>query len=363
MRQKYLYLLIIICVIILVIVFICRDKIFGRAVECTSKKILPTQQIVKLSQVNFSNFDKSLKTSGKVEKTNYRTFNPSVTTINDKLLFTYRISNLTKCKSLPNQACHRSTFDKSIIKNHMVLQIGQDKFINIKTKNVSSDGCVQGFEDPRPLSSPDGKTLYLIANNHSKGSRSEMWLIKIPVDRLMSREVSEKGEYFAKDMVRLQLQKERPGNQKNWMPFFLEEGTDGSIKSNLALASSSLMLVYSVNPHIILRCNLTTGICENFAETFNSKLPTDIRGGSQIRYYSGRYIGLTHVRRNSECYVTQAYSFSDKYPFEVTAITLPFVFDDQKDRESASIQFVSGFEIINDVAYITYGEQDCDAKM
>ncbi len=45
------------------------------------------------------------------------------------------------------------------------------------------------------------------------------------------------------------------------------------------------------------------------------------------------------------------------------AITQPFVLDDREDFNSAFIQFVSGFDIVKDVAYITYGEQDCDSKM
>ncbi len=347
MKERTLYVLIIIVVILFVILIICRNRVFGEALECTSKKLFPKLEIIKLPQIQL-----------KYKSNSFRTFNPSITTLNGTPLLTYRVSNSTKCTNLPNKDALLSKFDKDIILNHIVIQIPKNSllngnFITIKTENVSSEGCVQGFEDPRSIISPDGKTLYLVVNNRSASKcNAEMWMIRLSTDIFSDPKVLKKEEYFAKDVVKMQMDKPRIGAQKNWMPFFLEN-----------VKTDDMFFVYSVNPHIILRCNTKTGKCSTFAETFNPRLPTDIRGGSQIRFYNGRYIGLTHVRRNSESYITQAYAFSDQYPYEVEAITQPFIFDENDEFNNVLIQFVSGFEIIDDIAFITYGEQDCNSKL
>lgn len=347
MNERAVFFLIFLLIIAIVIFVINRDKVFGKALEPTCKRVFSESKILKLPQIQLKN-----------KSDTFRTFNPSITTLNGKQILSYRVSNFTKCLNSINKDVELSRFNNDIILNHIVLEISKDNFITIKTPNVSASGCIQGFEDPRPIVSPDGKNLYLIVNNRSlEKCEPEMWMIRIKTEIFSDPKVLEEKEFLAEDVFRLQYDKKGP--QKNWMPFFLKSG---SHQSNVH-EQNSLMFVYSVNPHIILKCDTKTGICSTFAETFNPELPTDIRGGSQIQYYNGRYIGFTHVRRSSDTYVTQAYAFSENYPFEVEAITLPFIFDEEEEFKSPIIQFVSGFDILQNTAYITYGEQDCQSKM
>ena len=70
-------------------------------------------------------------------------------------------------------------------------------------------------------------------------------------------------------------------DQKNWMPVILRDS--GNLKSNRYnddLNRETIHFVYSINPHIILRYddNKLTVV----AETSNSWLPDNLRGGSQI---------------------------------------------------------------------------------
>ena len=62
-------------------------------------------------------------------------------------------------------------------------------------------------------------------------------------------------------------------------------------------------------------------------------------------------------------YKTQIYAFSTNPPFEITHYSGNFVFGLGKKTVAPHIQFAAGFDIIDDIGYITYGEQDCHSKL
>ena len=301
--------------------------------------------------------------------TDFRAFNPSVTSIGEDLLYSYRISNFIFCPAGTGKAQMkiRGKIDNRV-KNFIMLamsessdwvkltqpKLAQPKILYLQTEEHSVKNCVQGFEDPRLITSPDGKILYVVCNSHSNTKcLTEMHLMKIPISEL-NRAFNVKSKprtLRVTDIVRLGELNELKNptkNQKNWMPFF-----DGD----------KLMFVYGINPHVILQCNIKNGVCTQIASTYNPSLNDSLRGSSQARLYKGRYVAVAHWRASGLSYLSQAYTFSKSHPYAIESISPTFIIEDEETRAKSMIQFVSGLEIKNDTAYITYGEHDCDAKL
>lgn len=292
----------------------------------------------------------------------YRAFNPSIALWNGILLKSYRLSNYVDCGVLTGKTSFDSMKkpENKNAKSFIMLSIedksGRNKVLYLDTPDFTLGDCVTGFEDPRLITSPDGKTLYIVVNARSNlACFAEMHLIKISTDSLYRAFESKflpRIMKIEKDQIIKLIESKSPQipiqSQKNWMPFF-----DGE----------NLMFIYSVNPHIILKCDLKTGICTKVAETSNANVNPSLRGSSQARYYKGKFIAVAHWRLSSHSYLSQAYTFSASSPYAIEKVSPAFVIDDEDEMAPTCIQFVSGFEIEDDIAYITYGEYDCDSKM
>jgi hypothetical protein len=254
------------------------------------------------------------------------------------------------------------------MKSFVMLGDEQDNVLQVNLPERGAQGCCGGFEDARVLSTPGGRDFYMIANARSdKNCMSEMHLIKIKGKDLKKAFAAEAPRSLdVKDSQIIPLSYDdgsgKKHHEKNWMPFFttsLEAKKDGSPP----VTKYKLHFVYSVNPHIILACNTDTGICTKVAETFNPALDKSLRGSSQVRMYNGKYVAVAHIRTSSHSYLSQVYTFSPQPPFAIEEVSPTFIFDDEKKVGNSMIQFVSGFEIKDDIAYITYGEHDCDSKL
>ncbi len=298
---------------------------------------------------------------GEVPEDQFRAFNPSVSLIGDDMVYSFRISNYIGCTINSGKATRDPI--KIIgdnIKSLTMLSNGDNEAIYLNIPDRAHSKCVKGFEDARMITSPDNKNIILVANSHSNRScYTEMHIIVIPykdvVKTFKSKSTPKILDIKDDQIVRLYIVDSADGdikpptnNEKNWMPFF--DGDD-------------LMFVYSVNPHIILKCDIKTGACTKVAETSNQKINSSLRGSSQARLYNGQYIAIAHWRTSCMTYLTQIYAFEATAPYRITSISPPFVIDEKELEAKSFIQFVSGFEIYNDIAYITYGEKDCDAKL
>ena len=291
-----------------------------------------------------------------LDKDQFRAFNPSVSLVNDDMLYSFRVSNYVGCdKNSGKPVRDPNVIIGDKVKNYIMLSNMNDDIININIPDHAHPKCVTGFEDARLIVTPDNKNVLLIANSHSNANcYTEMHLITIPYEDIVKTfESSSKPKVLNVDdsqVLRLYLEDHfKPSNnEKNWMPFF--DGND-------------LMFVYSINPHIILKCDMSTGECKKVSETLNHKVNSSLRGSSQARLYQDQYVAIAHWRLSTSSYVTQAYTFEKETPYKITAISPPFVINDQANRAETLVQFVSGFEIYNDTAYITYGEKDCDSKL
>ena len=329
--------------------------------------------------------------------------------------YVYRMCNFCQCpgKKLQWDKQNRElTLSKTIIQNPL-----GELFI-ITHDELSKKKCERGCEDARPFIHND--RLYLVCNSTSgENCRREMIImgfdllefLSLPFEPKFAEKTIDAGNHdiesrigydlknngkinrkYIREVRPLTIEKliyEDSRDQKNWMPVILRDS--GNLKSNRYnddLNRETIHFVYSINPHIILRYddNKLTVV----AETSNSWLPDNLRGGSQIIWAkkwhkrskpitsksdsqetSGYWsedllVGLIHTRDGDQAYTTYIYAFGTSYPYKVKYITNGFIFGDKKSH-SKKIQFASGLAriVTNGIPYfhITYGENDCTSKL
>jgi predicted GH43/DUF377 family glycosyl hydrolase len=346
-------LIIIVIVVVIVLYFIRRyNKNHERKLDRTANDVFNDVVVIEeLPQHHIQT-----EPHDEAPEDQFRAFNPSVTMVGDELLFSFRVSNYVACSSNSGKAT-RDAFkvvgDK--VKSFTMLSNAENNAIYIDAPEHAYKKCVTGFEDPRIMVTPKGDKLMIVSNSHSNASCfTEMHLTTIPYEDVTNTFMLEEHPRILSvedsQIVRL-YRKESPEpttNEKNWMPFF---------------DKNELMFVYSVNPHVILKCNTATGECVKIAETENPKVNSKLRGSSQARLYNGTYVAVAHWRTSSSSYLSQAYTFEAQRPYRVTGVSPTFVIKAEGSKAQSLIQFVSGFEIYDDTAYITYGEEDCDSKL
>jgi len=166
--------------------------------------------------------------------------------------------------------------------------------------------------------------------------------------------------------------------EKNWVPFIVNEND-----------VESAHFVYQINPHKILKIkNLFAGEVEHlsFKQTppFHSKLwPKDWgtpRGGCPAKLVDGRYLSFFHsAMKNSQTgvvwYIMGAYTFEEKPPYRITAIsTKPIFFKGIYDTPYSSSAnkklhciFPAGFTLDKidnlEVIHLSCGENDSGVKI
>lgn len=356
--NRRLLLWVLIIIVIVVVVWLLFQNKFGTPACETTQKLFKKVEIKPISQND--------------KKSEYKAYNPSVVKVRNGFLYTYRVSNFTNCKSasmfsnpFTNVKLTAPTdgFDSKL----MIKYEGRNAEIKLAKPVGNSVNCSSGLEDVRPIVIGD-QVILTGSMRTGRNCMSEMWLAKLSINALI-----ELVPHMAKHTITLnsndavKLRMTDPNDtigvdkqivpEKNWMPF----EKDGA-----------LHFVYSVNPHIVLRCNLETGDCAKIAESYNEKVPKTIRGGGQVKYYKGQWLGIGHTRQTTNSYVSHFYTFSDDDNFTVTGVTPPFAFDDQEDTIKTLIQFAAGLEFREDTqddgsikttALVTYGEQDCVSKV
>lgn len=279
----------------------------------------------------------------------YRAFNPSLVEVGNEIMYVYRVSNAT--------GCHKSSHEDKFLtannpskKSFITLSNGV-KSVNVSVKTVGGMSCSKGYEDPRVILSSDGEVIYIIANALTGDScRNQMWLLQISTASYKKSLSEGKESLIPDNILSLKTDFDLDVPQKNWMPFIKNE---------------DLMFVYSINPHVILKCDFKTGHCKEVSRLEYDDVPKDLRGGSQAVLYNDKYIAAIHRRTKEHSYLTQFYTFETRYPFEIIAITDDFKISDG-ETEPDRIQFVAGLQILErdgeDVVVLTYGEEDCYSR-
>lgn len=349
---------IIVIIVILIWLFIVLSFNTQEKFEHTTRHVFGTETTIeKLPQIESSERDRHSENFGLKLHDKFRTWNPSAVNVNNELIYVYRLSNATNCM-LHKDGDLKVSSNRGIHSFIVMSKNGHN--VDVVLPEVAGSNCAQGYEDPRVIVSPDGKTLYLLANALSGNDcKNEMYLITMDAQSLYNN--FDNITSITPTAIKLNIDFDKGRAQKNWMPFFSKD--------------SKLMMVYSINPHRILWCNTDTGNCTLQYITENDAISNNIRGGTQIHLinpgkYSLRkdlpsemYIGVTHLQHPGKKYVTQFYAFQSEAPYNVIAMSPDFVFNDEKDDAVAMIQFASGFEILDDAAHVTYGIEDCSSRV
>ena len=286
----------------------------------------------------------------------YQAFNPGVFIYKNKIYNSFRLANgnffsfYRFYKHLyPSKICIQS---ENLVSEIMMQDITKiSKYFNI-TKNKKYK--IKGYEDSRCIILND--YLYLIVSTFAESiNYCQIGIIKINCNKLNNK-------YIIPDDFNLVTPSYlKHGYQKNWMPF---------------VYNSQLYLVYSINPHKILHCDLNTYNLTEISNVFNNKIPKNIRGGSNIILYNSNrfknvYLGLGHIKRNM-FYTHIFYIFNCEYPFQVIGISNEFIIGDNKlkflktSKEVIpnllkykwNIQFVAGLCMIDSHLKIYYGQDD-----
>lgn len=277
-----------------------------------------------------------------------RLFNPSLFMRNKELHMVARVSNAHNCKSSSNDPKGTITNDIIIIRpdgTHLSVDyIHQFKF----------PSCADGYEDPRSFVY-HGKLYLLVTDPQVIECNNQMKLLEFNMSDLDSPK-----SITPTKVISLLYKSAKELTQKNWMPFI--KGDNGV---------EELFMIYQVNPHMVLKCDLTDGSCVKVAESVNL-LPRNLRGGTPAKRWGDEYVTFAHARytvKEKTFYTTVVYTFEKEYPFRITAISDEFFFNEYDTVEQEKIiQFVSGLEISGDskeesIFHISYGLQDCESRM
>lgn len=399
-RFYYLALLIIIVIVIAVIVIF---KLYRPQADNLHDIFGFVTHIRELPQLQF---DHRLREYSDWD--GFRTYNPSIFTLNGSNLgdgrsiyYVYRVCNFALCPGTRNRWNSRyreRTLSQTVIETprgdlYLVKHPRLEKlFPNEEEMRFDHQmgkstrrNCEQGGEDARPF--VIGNKLYLISNaTTGYHCRRQMILMQFDLKHLEKNQDQSDGmdenltEISPKKIWQLHYDEGASRDQKNWMPFSVNKSNQSNRTSN----SSELHFVYSVNPHVILKFE-NDGYCRKVASTWHPDLSEELRGGSQIirvvkwnlrsrRHLDGQpryfaedlYLGVLHKRDSTFEYTTYLYAFETKHPYRVKYITDGFVFGEH-GCHSRKIQFAAGLARIikpdGAYLYITYGENDCTAKL
>lgn len=267
---------------------------------------------------------------------------------------------------------------------------------------------LRGLEDPRALLAH--RTLYVLANRYAHGrisggrrgvgqvspwasSTNQMGLIRFSYPELVPRGPWQPLQYAAA----------RP-REKNWIALAEaaatppREHSDGPSTSSWSDPPPDLLVSYSIEPHVVLRCAVSRLDCAvqyntSAASLFRRRLggssklgrlllyshdvPLDeVRGGSSCSRMPRRDVaglvppgvdGLVcvgHWHNHFALYVHFLYLVEDAPPYRVAAVSYPFrfrrYFDDQRDR----VQFAAGTAVdeASSTLRISFGIADCVAS-
>lgn len=151
----------------------------------------------------------------------------------------------------------------------------------------------------------------------------------------------------------------------------LQYGASKAVEKNWvvnATLGDDLYMSYSLNPHVVLKVDVATGVCTKAFETFNNNISGELRGSSQMISFNETYlIAVVHTTSPVLSWPFRLYrhrfcAFESAPPFRCVSVgpwfRFPKVFKDSRD----SIQFCCGLAAHNDGYLISYGVADCIAK-
>lgn len=280
-------------------------------------------------------------------KPNQQMFNPSCFIWKEKMYIVYRHSNYNFCKHIFHSGQIIKNSQK--IRNSILIQKPDKSIVKVQyIKSNKYKNCAEQYEDARPVIYA-GKLILVVNDPQQMKCKNKMALLILSLQTL-----EQNISYIIPESV---VPLVYPSNriEKNWIPFVYRD---------------ELHFIYQINPHIVLKCDINTGICTKVAETTNSSITRGLRGGTPAkRFNKDYYITFGHVKKKifgmKQIYTTIAYLFEAKPPFSIVQVSKEFFIDNdfEKNKFKNIIQFASGLEIFNGNIYLTFGHNDCVSKM
>ena len=282
-------------------------------------------------------------------------YNPSLFLYRGKRYMVHRLCTYNMCRDILHHIPEfKSTNEYQGVLNSIVIQTPLQHIVYIDYPSVSHYPCPEAYEDPRSIMYQNH--LVLVTNNpqHTRCRRT-MTALFLNLDEVEDLECASILHPFR--ILELSYEKSRPV-EKNWMPFVYRD---------------DLCFVYSVEPHVILRCDTETGKCTEIASTSHEKVPESLRGGSPCWLLTdgSAYLTVAHQRRSiggvKLIYTSVLYCFEPEPPFRIVAMSPPLFFDHDFDphRWKQIIQFAAGLvvEEKEGILFISYGSGDCSSRM
>ena len=216
-----------------------------------------------------------------------------------------------------------------------------------------------GFEDARAVT--HGGELYLIANHEDCHGRRRLCLLKLG----LTGGDGDGGGLQQTHVWPLRIDGvELHDVEKNWSPF---------------VHDGELLMSYSVEPHVVLRCAWVGGACEVAHNSSNPFLATYLtlgqvlRGGTPYaRLGDGSLLGAMHVKDGAHApalYHTIFYLVDGTPPFRVRSLSPKLCFSRRPAElplsPTCALQYAVGLAVDEaaDVALVSLGEMDRRMKV
>ena len=201
---------------------------------------------------------------------------------------------------------------------------------------------------------------------------------------LLNLDASESAHEDGLDEVLLRWRHASSGHQRNWSPLPVRGSSQDRV-----------YVTYSICPHVVLDCSMTSGDCEKAYESRNtevcgkpgddatssslalrgSSLPVDLSGVVGLsRLLGGDFLlSVAHTVEdaNSHKFALRTYLhrfvlYDAKPPFAVRDVSAAFTFpsffgDSETDNEMDGIQYCSGMALKGHDLTLSYGVGDCVA--
>ena len=392
-----------IIITIFYIIFHTLKYVFRHTTKTTKYYFKNNQKIVDIPQIVTTQFTEYKKLYPSAKITEFRSFNPSVFSYNNKFYYTLRVTNANYCAN--KNRIQNYVLNHQVTISFVVILSSEGNIIEIYAPELFNElqgDCYSiGFEDARPIVFNDKLYLVTSKRNESHQCTPKMHLIEISLKDYDLDTVKVIDKYRV-------IPLESPFNdskpEKNWMPFVYSANT--TIDNTQNSTGSSLCFVYSVKPHKIIQCGIVDDISGNTGSDINigndnggnktdggkciahwstdsDIVPRGLRGSSQvikIKLPVGytdptfgaleyAYMCLVHKRSISVITIYGMYTsnfvlFKSTPPFNIIKVGPEFTFDTLVDEKYSQIEFTSGLAIdANENLYITYGLNDCHAKL
>ncbi|MES2504619.1 MAG: hypothetical protein V4534_07060 [Myxococcota bacterium] len=293
-------------------------------------------------------------------------FNPSIVRWHGALLMSFRTGHYELASDCEEDSFlmsfrFRSGADLStnniglVFLNPQFKPVGPVQVLNISYKDSSIEARQQ---DPR-LISIDGK-IYMAYSNIIAGKEQP------EIRRMFVAELIHNGREFEVSppvcLASFEGQNEQRW-QKNWVPF-----------EHL----KTLKMAYSIEPHLILEPNITTGDCQTVAKTKIEKLEWDwgvLRGGTPAMRIGSEYLAFFHSSKEMKTahsdgkkiqhYFAGAYTFDKDPPFRVIRVSKQPIVGrnfyeglEHKTWKPVRVVFPGGFVADEKHIWMFYGRQD-----